>query len=116
MTRTRRIHLVWQLQELGDELSVKDLLDEAYEKDAQDCGYMLRISLYYEKRSIEEGPAFGGSHGRYVCYSGTLDVFKIIEAEVDGEYDIYSNGQMERRRGRQPGDILVSGMMLNFDK
>ena len=56
------ISALWSIS-IGDELSVKDLLDEAYEKDAQDCGYVglpkswretniLIQPRYFEYRSI----------------------------------------------------------------
>ncbi|KAL8903803.1 MAG: hypothetical protein Q9207_003695 [Kuettlingeria erythrocarpa] len=111
-TRTKRIHLVWQLRDPGDELSVQDLIDDAYAKDAQSGGYILQISTYYERRPLDQGPAFGGSHGRNVCYSGNLEPAKVLRSEMDGEYDVYIQGKMERRSGRPKGDILISGTVL----
>ncbi|KAL8765913.1 MAG: hypothetical protein Q9209_007156 [Squamulea sp. 1 TL-2023] len=105
--RTKRIHLIWQLQEPGDELSVQDLIDDAYEEDARSGGYILQISTYYKTRP-PQGPAFGGSHGRNVRYSGNLKPSEILQSEMNGEYDVYIQGKMERRSGRPQGDILIA--------
>lgn len=75
---------------------------------------ILQISTYYAKRPLDQGPAFGGSHGRDVCYSGNLNPLRVLQSELNGEYDVYNQGIMERRSGRPKGDILISGMMFIF--
>ncbi|KAL8771398.1 MAG: hypothetical protein Q9194_004889 [Teloschistes cf. exilis] len=113
------------LQGPGDELAVKDLLDEAYEKDASNGGYVsprrlvilvllndrqiLQTSIYYERTPQAQSPTSGGSHGRYVCYGGRIKTHEILQAEADGEYDVYIDGTMERRHGKPKGDIFISG-------
>lgn len=65
-------------------------------------------------RPVDQGPAFGGSHGRAVCYSGMLNPSTVLQSEIDGEYDVYVGDKMERRSGRPKGDIMVSGILLVF--
>lgn len=71
---------------------------------------ILQISTYYQRRP-PQGPAFGASHGRNVRYSGKLNASEVLQSKMNGEYDVYIQGKMERRSGRPKGDILIAGIM-----
>ncbi|KAL8788253.1 MAG: hypothetical protein Q9213_001773 [Squamulea squamosa] len=106
---TRRIHLIWQLREPGEEVYAEDLVDRALQDDTLDNGYILRVSIYTEKRPHDLAPLTKGNHGRLMFYSGTVDLDKILAAELRGEYvNVHDNG-ISHPAGRESGPLIVTG-------
>lgn len=59
-----------------------------------------------------QGPEFSSRHGRYVYYSRTANLLKVLEREIKGEYNIYVEGKIERRSSRPTGDLLISSKFI----
>ncbi|ELR08502.1 hypothetical protein GMDG_00566 [Pseudogymnoascus destructans 20631-21] len=78
--QTRRIHLVWQIKNEADGLTVQELLNIALEEDKLDDGCILSISVYVETKSSPKKP-FGE---RATLYPGPAPLSEIFLAELSG--------------------------------
>ncbi|KAH9206361.1 cell surface metalloreductase [Leptodontidium sp. 2 PMI_412] len=81
-TRTRRVHLVWQLQSLDIALVGKSLWKDAVDEVTLDDSYFLSISIYVDSPGVFKAP-FGK---RATIYPGTADIERILQDEVTGNY------------------------------
>ncbi|KAH6668340.1 hypothetical protein B0J14DRAFT_600446 [Halenospora varia] len=81
-TRTRRVHLVWQLQSLDIGVAAESLLNDALDEDTLDNSYILSISIYVESDGVSKVP-FGQ---RATIYPGTADIEGVLQDEVTGKY------------------------------
>ncbi|KAH6668517.1 cell surface metalloreductase [Halenospora varia] len=104
-TRTRRVHLVWQLQSLDIGVAAESLLNNALDDDTLDNGYVskvasriLCISIYVESDGISKVPF----SQRAIIYPGTADVDEILQGEIAGKYIKRLQAAPEER-----GKILV---------
>ncbi|PVH70391.1 cell surface metalloreductase [Cadophora sp. DSE1049] len=97
-TRTRRVHLVWQLQSLDIGLAAESLLNDALDEDTLDDSYILCISIYVDSAGIAKVP-FGR---RATIYPGTADLEGILQDEVTGKYIQKLHAVSEER-----GKILI---------
>ena len=98
-SRTRRIHLVWHVEDLRQFVMILDLLNECLKDDAIGKGYVgarpsptelsllaaqiLHISIYNECR-LEEKEF--GKHGRAAFFVGAPDLRKILNTEENGDF------------------------------
>ncbi|KAH9203059.1 hypothetical protein DL95DRAFT_508823 [Leptodontidium sp. 2 PMI_412] len=76
-TRTRRVHLVWQLQSLDIGVAAESLLNDALDEDTLDDSYILDISIYVNAPAIVKVP-FGK---RAAIYPGTADIEGFLQDE-----------------------------------
>ncbi|KAK2589597.1 hypothetical protein QQS21_012728 [Conoideocrella luteorostrata] len=72
----RRIHLIWQMKQLG--IAAQQLLNEALAEDKLDGDYILRISMYSESEDIYE-TSFGS---RSTVYRGKIPLRTILQTEL----------------------------------
>ncbi|KAH8799661.1 cell surface metalloreductase [Xylogone sp. PMI_703] len=101
-TRTRRVHLVWQLDTLDIGITVESLLNNALADDTLDEGYILSISIYIQSGKTDRVP-FGR---RAIVYSGTADLTTILREEAEGKYI----KRVQEEAGEQGGMLVtVSG-------
>ncbi|KAH7330031.1 putative cell surface metalloreductase [Rhexocercosporidium sp. MPI-PUGE-AT-0058] len=104
-TRTRRVHLVWQLQKLTTidiGVAAESLLNDALDEDTLDDSYILDISIYVNAPGIVKVP-FGK---RATIYPGTADIEGILQDEVAGKY-IQRLQVVSEKRGKIL--VMVSG-------
>ncbi|KFZ18315.1 hypothetical protein V501_01286 [Pseudogymnoascus sp. VKM F-4519 (FW-2642)] len=99
--RTRRVHLVWQVQNLDIGLAAQSLLNSALVDDTLDDGYILCISIYLESSNGDKVP-FGK---RATMYPGTANLEEILQVESTGKHII--RVQETQERGRML--VIVSG-------
>ncbi|QQK44164.1 Cytochrome b245, heavy chain [Penicillium digitatum] len=87
-TRTmhiRRIHLIWQVEELDFAISSEHLLNRLLKHDPSKNGHVLSISIYIERVEQDHGNLSLSSHDRVLLYEGIPDYDAIIASEFSGE-------------------------------
>ncbi|KAF2672904.1 cell surface metalloreductase [Microthyrium microscopicum] len=95
-TRTRRVHLVWQLETIDIGIAAQSYLNDALTDDLLDDGNILGISIY-----IKIGKLDSASWGRRaVWYNGSADLRAILQDEMSGKY-------INRMQGEERGSMLV---------
>ncbi|KAH7113188.1 putative cell surface metalloreductase [Dendryphion nanum] len=81
-TRTRRVHLVWQLETIDIGIAAQSYLNDALTDDLLDDGNILGISIY-----IKIGKLDSASWGRRaVWYNGSADLRAILEDEMSRKF------------------------------
>ncbi|KAJ9654802.1 hypothetical protein H2201_008941 [Coniosporium apollinis] len=95
--RTRRVHLIWQLQAFGIGLAVQSLLNGALDDDTIDQGYDRFSASLYIKLDNAGNIRFGR---RATVYKGSADLQQILEEEVSGKY-IEAVGKTEEEREKR---------------
>ncbi|KAL2047619.1 hypothetical protein N7G274_000661 [Stereocaulon virgatum] len=80
--RTRNIHLVWQLNDLGDEYPAIELLDRALREDTLDHGYMLQVWLFFRDGRLDPSPQHAGKHQRALYHNGAIDLPHFLQDQV----------------------------------
>ncbi|KAH6675937.1 hypothetical protein B0J14DRAFT_587659 [Halenospora varia] len=93
-TRTRRVHLVWQLQSLDIGVAAESLLNDALDEDTLDNSCILSISIYVESDGVSKVP-FGQ---RATIYPGTADIEGLqVASEERGKLLVMVSGTGELR-------------------
>ncbi|OAL42592.1 hypothetical protein IQ07DRAFT_525845 [Pyrenochaeta sp. DS3sAY3a] len=102
-TRTRRVHLVWQLETIIDiGIAAQSYLNDALTDDLLDDGNILGISIY-----IKIGKLDSASWGRRaVWYNGSADLGAILQDEMSGKY-------INRMQGEERGSMLVIALAMD---
>ncbi|KAH8726708.1 cell surface metalloreductase [Phaeosphaeriaceae sp. PMI808] len=96
-TRTRRVHLVWQLETIDIGIAAESYLNDALTDDLLDDGNILGISIY-----IKIGKLDGASWGRRAVWcNGSADLRAILQDEMSGRY-------INRMQGEERGSVLVT--------
>ncbi|CAG8410965.1 unnamed protein product [Penicillium salamii] len=82
----RRIHLIWQVEELEFAISFEHMLNVLLKDDVLDDGYILNISIYIEHGILPNRPnLLFGRHDRAFLYGGLPDYDAIISSEASGK-------------------------------
>ncbi|KAH3438007.1 hypothetical protein KXW39_000827 [Aspergillus fumigatus] len=100
-SQVRRLHLVWQVESVGEMTAALALLNNLLKDDIMDEGYILHISIYV-RNGLEQNKLPFGRHERVYLYQGVPDYQNIIPLEASG-------GQIERlpNTGDEQGRTLV---------
>ncbi|CRG91090.1 hypothetical protein PISL3812_08138 [Talaromyces islandicus] len=101
-SRTRRVHLVWQVETLDIAIAVQSVLNSLLDDDLVKKSYLLTISIYVKSGGIIGDKLTFGSHKRAVVYKGSADYEQILPAELSGELIQRLPGAQEER-----GEMLV---------
>ncbi|KAK9604800.1 hypothetical protein V6Z93_002751 [Aspergillus fumigatus] len=89
--RTRRISLVWRLEQEGDYELARDLLQALVKHDDS---YMLKVTVYNNMVSPSEAPGAVGQHDLIAVYGGDVNWEDELSAELE----------------KQIGTLLITGM------
>ncbi|KAI0815417.1 hypothetical protein GGR55DRAFT_345715 [Xylaria sp. FL0064] len=109
--RTRRLHLVWQLQNFKLLNAARQLLNSALDHDSLGDGKILQISIYCMES--QETQLFGR---RATLFHGAPNYQTVIENELKRDYEIYIPesdqgalpvARLESKLERKQGDMLV---------
>ncbi|KAG9231519.1 cell surface metalloreductase [Amylocarpus encephaloides] len=101
-TRTRRVHLVWQLETLDIGIAVESLLNDTLADDTLDEGYILSILIYIESGKADPVPF----SRRAIVYSSTADLTTILQEEAEGKFITKVQDETGERGGML---VIVSG-------
>ncbi|PGG99692.1 hypothetical protein AJ80_09306 [Polytolypa hystricis UAMH7299] len=107
-SRTRRVHLVWQLRTPDLAVAVQPWLNGLLKDDVLDNGYILAISIYLESGDMPTDRMPFGKHERAVICRGLADIPKIVQTEIDGGYIERLPDVQEER-----GEVLVMASLSN---
>ncbi|ETN44457.1 uncharacterized protein HMPREF1541_10638 [Cyphellophora europaea CBS 101466] len=80
----RRVHLVWQIQDLDVTIAAQALLNEALTEDTLDNGWILAISIYCQSNTVH-AKSFGK---RANLYSGKAPLQDILQFELAGRHSV----------------------------
>ncbi|KUL81535.1 hypothetical protein ZTR_10661 [Talaromyces verruculosus] len=101
-SRTRRVHLVWEIETLDIAIAVQATLNSLLEDDILKRRYILTISIYVKSDQIIGDVMKFGNHDRAVVYNRSANYDQILHAEVSGELiERLPNAQEEK------GEVLV---------
>ncbi|KAF4611366.1 hypothetical protein G7Y89_g15647 [Cudoniella acicularis] len=111
-TRTRRVHLVWQLETIDILIAMVDPLNDALVNDTLDDGYILSISIYIEYGSADRVPF--GERKRAIVYRGSADLERILKEEAAGTYikRIQEEKTMEEEKDKQEDMVKREDMLV----
>lgn len=70
---------------------------------------ILRVSIFTENRPHDLVPLTKGTHGRLIFYSGTVDLDKMLSADLRGEYVNFHEDGFSHIDGRESGSLVVTG-------
>ncbi|KUL81620.1 hypothetical protein ZTR_10598 [Talaromyces verruculosus] len=84
-SRTRRVHLVWDVETLDIAIAVQATLNSLLEDDVLKKRYILTISIYVKSGQIIGDVMKFGNHDRAVVYNGRAGYGRILRAEISGE-------------------------------
>ncbi|QGA22334.1 hypothetical protein EYB26_010050 [Talaromyces marneffei] len=84
-SRTRRVHLVWEVETLDIAIAVQATLNSLLEDDILKKRYILTISIYVKSGQIIGDVMKFGNHDRAVVYNRRADYDQILQAEISGE-------------------------------
>ncbi|CRG88114.1 hypothetical protein PISL3812_05141 [Talaromyces islandicus] len=104
-SRTRRVHLVWEVETLDIAIAVQANLNSLLEDDVLKKRYILTISIYVKSGQIIGDVMKFGNHDQAVVYNGRAGYGQILQAEISGELiERLPNAKEEK------GELLVMGM------
>ncbi|KAA8652089.1 ferric reductase family protein [Aspergillus tanneri] len=83
-SQVRRLHLVWQVESMGEIVAAQGLLNNLLKDDIMDEGYILNMSIYVGKGLGQTKLPFG-QHKRACLYQGVPDYQNIISLEASGD-------------------------------
>ncbi|KAH2362573.1 hypothetical protein KXV98_004922 [Aspergillus fumigatus] len=83
-SQVRRLHLVWQVESIGEVAAAQSLLNNLLEDDIVDEGYILNISIYVGN-GLERNKLPFGQHERVCLYRSEPDYDSIISLEASGD-------------------------------
>ncbi|QKX63192.1 uncharacterized protein TRUGW13939_10361 [Talaromyces rugulosus] len=101
-SRTRRVHLVWQVETLDIAIAIQSVLNGLLDDDLLKKSYLLTISIHVKSGGIIGDKLTFGNHKRAVVYKGSADYEQILPAELSGEFIQRLPGAQEER-----GEMLV---------
>ncbi|KUL84889.1 hypothetical protein ZTR_08247 [Talaromyces verruculosus] len=84
-SRTRRVHLVWEVETLDIAIAVQATLNSLLEDDVLKKRYILTISIHVKSGQIIGDVMKFGNHDRAVVYNGHANYDQILQAEMSGE-------------------------------
>ena len=74
---------------------------------------ILRVSIYYIEAESNQ-LTFDGEHARVAYYCGRPDLEGLVDVEMARDYHRFIEGKIERRTGREIGDMIVVGKPRDF--
>ncbi|KAB8227897.1 ferric reductase family protein [Aspergillus alliaceus] len=83
-SQVRRLHLVWQVESIGEIIAAQGLLNNLLKDDIMDEGYILNISIYVSS-GLEQNKVPFGQHKRVFLYQGIPDYRNVISLEASGD-------------------------------
>ncbi|EAL91125.1 ferric reductase family protein [Aspergillus fumigatus Af293] len=83
-SQVRRLHLVWQVESIGEVAAAQTLLNNLLKDDIVDEGYILNISIYVGN-GLEQNKLPFGQHKRVCLYRSIPDYDSIISLEASGD-------------------------------
>ncbi|KAB8218283.1 hypothetical protein BDV33DRAFT_205487 [Aspergillus novoparasiticus] len=105
-TRTvplRRIHLVWQIDDLDIGIAAQQLLNKALAEDSLDGDYILRISIYLQSNNTEK-VSFGS---RATVYPGKVPLKDVLTVEVAERYARSKTGILVSTAGSFQDELMA---------
>ncbi|KUL81281.1 hypothetical protein ZTR_09810 [Talaromyces verruculosus] len=84
-SRTRRVHLVWEVDNLDIAIAVQATLNSLLEDDILKKRYILTISIYLKSGQIIGEVMKFGKHDRAVVYNRRANYDQILHAELSGK-------------------------------
>ncbi|KAJ5369940.1 rerric reductase like transmembrane component [Penicillium cataractarum] len=83
-SHVRRVHFVWQVQNIDIAISAEPLLNSLLSDDVLDEGYILEMSFYVASEEAIGGGKPFGNHGRAVVFNGVPKYEEIVSEEASG--------------------------------
>ncbi|KAL2846614.1 hypothetical protein BJY01DRAFT_173064 [Aspergillus pseudoustus] len=83
-SQVRRLHLVWEVESVGEMTVALALLNNLLEDDIMDNGYILQISIYV-RDGLEPNRFPFGKHDRVCLYQAHPDYQNIVSLEASGD-------------------------------